>query len=199
VDKVESVIFGRREATVLRPARSTGHRAVLVVLASIAVGPCLAGATASGATAAPTLVRSPGLETATNPFGLPRVVSFRVKPATGVAIRLGCTGTSTQPCTGTIFATMDETLQDKKVVAVTASKHAAKAKQRAVRIAQTPFSLAGGQTATIHLKLNSTGLKLLRRFHRITAYVIAGEVLPQGKFIFLLHEVLFKAPVVKHR
>ena len=181
----------------LRPARFTGHRAVLVVLASIAVGSCFAGATASAATAGiatPALVPSPGLEAAANPFGLPRVVSFKVKPATGVAITLGCTGTSTQPCTGTILATTAETLQGKKVVAVT-SAHAANGKQRGIRIAQAPFSLAGGQTATIQLKLNATGLKLLRRFHAISAYVLAGEVIPQGKFIFLVHEVLFKTPV----
>jgi hypothetical protein len=184
---------------VLRPARFAGPRAVLVLLASIAVGSCLAGATAGAATPtlALALAPSPSLEATANPFGLPRVVSFRVKPAVSIAVTLGCTGTSTQPCTGTIFATTAETLQGKKVVAVV-SKHAAKGKQRAVRIAEAPFSLAGGQTATIRLKLNSTGLKLLRRFHAISAYVLAGEVLPQGKFIFLVREVLFKTPV-KHR
>ncbi|HEY3865279.1 MAG TPA: hypothetical protein VGL54_04240 [Solirubrobacteraceae bacterium] len=189
MSKVESIIFGRREATVLRPVRFTGHRAVLVVLASIAVGSCFAGATAS---AAPTL--APSLEATANPFGLPRVVSFRFKPATGATITIGCTGTSTQPCTGTILATTVETLHGKKVVAV-ATKHTTKGTQRALRIAQVPFSLAGGQTATIHLKLNSTGLKLLRRFHTISAYILAGEVIPQGKFVFLAREVLFKTPV----
>lgn len=186
----------------LRPARFAGHRAVLALLASFAVGSCLAGATASAATtgaATSTLAPSTGLEATANPFGLPRVISFRVKPASGIAITVGCTGTSTQPCTGTIFAGTAETLQGKKVVAVTSSsKHAAKGKQRAIRIAQAPFSLAGGQTATIQLKLNSTGLKLLRRFHAISAYVLAGEVIPQGKFVFLAHEVLFKTPV-KHK
>jgi hypothetical protein len=182
---------------VLRPARFAGHRAVLVLvlLAAFAVCSCLAGATASGATPTPALAPSPSLEATANPFGLPHVVSVRIKPATGVAITLGCTGTSTQPCTGTIFATTAETLQGKKIVAITSSKHAAKGKQRAIRIAQAPFSLAGGQTATIQLKLNSTGLKLLRRFHTISAYLLAGEVLPQGKFIFLVREALFKTPV----
>lgn len=193
----------------LRPARSAGHRAVLVLvlLASFAVGPCLTGATASAATAGaatdgattPTLVSSPTLEATANPFGLPRVISFKVKPATGIAITLGCTGTSAQPCTGTIFAGTAETLQGKRVVAVTSStKRAAKGKQRAARIAQAPFSLVGGQTATIQMKLNSTGLELLRRFHVISAYVLAGEVIPEGKFVFLAHEVLFKTPV-KHK
>jgi hypothetical protein len=173
---------------------------VLVLLASIAVGSCLAGTTAGAATPTPTLALalapSPSLEATANPFGLPRVVSFRIKPASGIAITVGCTGTSTQPCTGTIFAGTAETLQGKRVVAVTSSaKHAAKGKQRAIRIAQAPFSLAGGQTATIQMKLNSTGLKLLRRFHVISAYVLAGEVIPQGKFVFLAREVLFKTPI----
>jgi hypothetical protein len=195
---VKGVIFGRREAIVLRPARFAGHRAVLVLvlLASFAVSSCLAATMASAATSTLALTPSPSLEAAANPFGLPRVVSFKVKPATGVTIALGCTGTSTQPCTGTIFATTAETLRGKKVVAVTSSeKRAAKGRQRAIRIAQAPFSLAGGQTATIQLKLNSTGLKLLRRFHAISTYVLAGEVLPEGKFIFLVREVLFKTPV----
>jgi hypothetical protein len=198
---VEGVIFGRREAIVLRPTRFAGHRAVLVLvlLTSFAVSSCLAATVASAATTTLALAPSPSLEATANPFGLPRVVSFRIKPATGVTITLGCTGTGTQPCTGTIFATTAEKLQGKKVVAVTSSaKRAAKGKQRAIRIAQAPFSLAGGQTATIQLKLNSTGLKLLRRFHAISAYVLAGEVLPQGKFIFLVREVLFKTPV-KHK
>jgi hypothetical protein len=185
---------------VLRPARFACHRAVLVLLVLFAVGSCLAGATASAATPTLALMPSPSLEAAANPFGLPRVVSFRVKPATGVTVTLGCTGTSTQPCTGTILATTAEKLQGNKVVAVTSSaKRTAKGgRQRAIRIAQTPFSLVGGQTATIQLKLNSTGLRLLRRFHAISAYVLAGEVLPQGKFIFLVREVLFKTPI-KHK
>ena len=199
VSKVESVIFGRREAIVLRPARFTGHRAVLVAArldrGGVGGGRRFAGAAASGAT--PTLAPSPSLETAPNPFGLPRMVSFRFKPATGATITIGCTGTSTQPCTGTILATTAETLRGKKVVAV-ATRHTTKGTQRALRIAQVPFSLAGGQTATIHLKLNATGLRLLRRFHVISAYILAGETIPQGKFVFLAREVLFKTPV-KHK
>ncbi len=197
----------------LRPARFAGPRAVLVpllLLASFGVSSCLAAATASAAsasgatstlTATPTLAPGPSLEAAANPFGLPRVVSFKVKPATGVTVTLGCAGTSTQPCTGTIFATTAEALHGNKVVAVVSSAAAAKrakGRHRAIRIAQSSFSLAGGQTATIQLKLNATGLKLLRRFHTISAYVLAGEVLPQGKFIFLVREVLFKTPV-KHK
>ncbi len=88
------------------------------------------------------------------------MVSFRIKPATGATITVGCTGTSTQPCTGTIFAGTAETLQEAGRRRHLLREHIAKGKQRAIRIAQASFSLAGGQTATIQMKLNSTGLKL---------------------------------------
>jgi hypothetical protein len=203
---VEKVIFGEEGSIVVHQARFAVRGAMLAVsFVSIAAGLGLASTTASAATGsdmAPALtpISSPPLEAAANPFGLPRVISFKVKPATGVTITIGCTGTSTQPCTGTIFAGTAETLQGKRVIAVTSStKRTAKGKQRTIRIAQAPFSIAGGQTATIQLKLNTTGLKLLRRFHAFTAYVLAGEIIPQGKFVFLAHEVLFKTPVAKRK
>jgi hypothetical protein len=198
---VRSVIFGRRAAIVSRSARFAGHHALLALLASVTLGlcPCFvtatAGATASGgAPSAPDApsAPSPTLTAGMNPFGLPRLVSFKLKP-TSVAITLACTGTSAQPCTGIILASAAETLQGKRVIAVS-SKHAAKGKEKAIRIAQTLFSIAGGQTAKIQLKLNATGLTLLRRFHAISAYVLGGETLPQGKFVFLVHQVLFRAP-----
>ena len=177
-----------------RSARLTGHNGLVALLTSVVLGLCLscfatATSTASGAPSAPS---SPTLATGTNPFGVARLVSFRLKP-TGVAITLTCTGTSTQPCSGIILASAAETLRGKRVVAVS-SKRAAKGKEKAIRIAQVPFSLAGGQTARFQLKLNATGLTLLRRFHAISAYVLGGETLPQGKFVFLVHQVLFRAP-----
>jgi hypothetical protein len=174
-------------------ARFASRHAFPALIASIVLGLGLAGATAFGvsaafgASAAPT--PTPTLEPGMNPFGLPRVVSFEFKPAVGATVTLGCTGTAAQPCTGTITASTVETLQGKKIVAVSTTRHVA------IKLAQAPFSLVGGQTATIQLKLNSTGLKLLRRFHSISAYILAGEVIPQGKFVFLAREVLFKTPV----
>jgi hypothetical protein len=176
---------------VSRSAGFDSRRAFLVLIASIAIGLGCATTAAVGAGPAPT---PPG---APNPFGLPHVISFKIKPATGATLELSCIGTVSQPCAGTIFAGTAETLQGKKVVAAS-SRTATRGRQKAVRIAQASFSLTGGQTATIQLKLNSTGLTLLRRFHTISAYILAGEVIPQGKFVFLAHEVLFKAPA-KHR
>jgi hypothetical protein len=184
-------------------ARFASRRAFPALIASIVFGLGSAGVTTFGASAASgastasvtstasgtSAASTPTLEPGMNPFGLPRVVSFKFKPAVGATVTLGCTGTSAQPCTGTITASTVETLQGKKVVAVSTTRHAA------IKLAQAPFSLVGGQTATIQLKLNSIGLKLLRRFHSISAYILAGEVIPQGKFVFLAHEVLFKTPV----
>ena len=177
-----------------RSARFAGHNGLPALLASIALGLCLCFATATATT--PAAHGAPFTPSGTNPFGLPRLVSFRLKP-TSVAITLTCSGTSTQPCSGIILASAAERLRGKRVVAVS-SKHAAKGKEKAIRIAQVPFSLAGGQTARFQLKLNATGLTLLRRFHAISAYVLGGETLPQGKFVFLVHQVLFRAPG-KHR
>jgi hypothetical protein len=58
--------------------------------------------------------------------------------------------------------------------------------------------LAAGSTATFTVKLNSTGLELLRRFHAISAFMLANEVSPTSTpFIFLLDGVRFSQP--KHK
>jgi hypothetical protein len=67
-----------------------------------------------------------------------------------------------------------------------------------VRIGQAPVSLPAGSTATFQVKLNSTGLQLLRRFHTISAWVLANETMANNSpVIFLLHSTLFKQP--KHK
>jgi len=127
--------------------------------------------------------------------GLTHFVSLKTS-STGAALKLSCSSTDGLGCSGTIFVTSDETLQGKKVVAVSAA-HRTKV---AVRIAQASFSLPAGSTATIQVKLNSTGLALLRRFHSITAYVLANEAAPDNsQFIFLLHTVGFSRPKPKHK
>ena len=168
------------------------RRALLVLIASVAFGLSCAVASASGEAPAP----SPTPGAGSNPFGLPRVASFTRRP-TSVTVTLGCTGTGTHPCSGTILATIDETLQGKKVVAVSASKHASARREVPFRIAEVPFSLTGGQSTTIHLKLNSTGMALLRHFHAISAFVLAGETIPGGRFVFLVRQVRFIEPQKK--
>jgi hypothetical protein len=128
------------------------------------------------------------------PPGLTHFVSLKTGSTTA-ALRLSCSSTDGLGCSGTIFVTSDETLQGKKVVAVTAASRSV----LPVRIAQASFSLTPGSTATIQLKLNSTGLALLHRFHAISAFVVANEASPTSTpFIFLFHTTRFIEPS-KHK
>ena len=122
--------------------------------------------------------------------GLTHYISRKVT-ATGIALKLSCSSTDGLGCSGTIFLTTNELLQGKKVIAVGASHRT----RGSVRLGQGPFSLAAGATATFTVKLNSTGLELLRHFHAISAFVLANEVSPTSTpFIFLLDGVRFSEP-----
>jgi hypothetical protein len=128
------------------------------------------------------------------PPGLTHFVRLKTN-AKGAALTLSCSSTDGLGCSGTIFVTSDETLQGKKVVAVTAAGRSVVP----VRIAQASFSLTPGSTATIQLKLNSTGLALLHRFHAISAFVVANEASPTSTpSIFLFHTTRFSEPS-KHK
>ena len=133
--------------------------------------------------------------------GLTHFVSLRTT-SKGAALRLSCTSTDGLGCSGEIFLTTDETRQGKKVIAVGASKRTKRTKRTtvSVRIGQAPFSLPAGGTATFQVKLNSTGLQLLRRFHTISAWVLANETMTNSSpVIFLLHSTLFSQPKHKHK
>jgi hypothetical protein len=127
--------------------------------------------------------------------GLTHFVSLELD-STGIALRLSCSSTDGQGCSGAIFITSDETLKDKKVVAVGASNRTA----ASVRIGQASFSLPAGATATFRVKLNSTGLELLHHFHAVSAWVLANEAMPSdSQVIFLLHDARFSEPKQKHK
>jgi hypothetical protein len=122
--------------------------------------------------------------------GLTHYISRKVSP-TGIAVKLSCSSTDGLGCSGTIFLTTNEILQGKKVIAVGASHRT----RGSVRLGQAPFALAAGATATFTVKLNSTGLQLLRHFHAISAFVLANEASPtSAPFIFLLDGVRFSEP-----
>jgi hypothetical protein len=122
--------------------------------------------------------------------GLTRYLSRKLT-STGVALTLSCVSTDGLGCSGTIFLTTNEILQGKKVIAVGSSRRTS----GSVRLGQSSFALAAGATATFTAKLNSTGLKLLRHFHAISAFVLANEVSPTSTpFIFLLDGVRFSEP-----
>jgi hypothetical protein len=122
--------------------------------------------------------------------GLTQYISRKASP-TGLALKLSCTSTDGLGCSGTIFLTTDEILQGKKVIAVGASRRT----RGSARLGQAPFALAAGATATFTVKLNSTGLQLLRHFHAISAFLLANEASPTSTpFIFLLDGVRFSEP-----
>jgi len=122
--------------------------------------------------------------------GLTRYIGRKIT-STGVALTLSCVSTDGLGCSGTIFLTTNEILQGKKVIAVGASHRT----RGSVRLGQAPFALAAGATATFQVKLNPTGLKLLRHFHAISAFVLANEASPTSTpFVFLLDGVRFSEP-----
>ncbi len=130
--------------------------------------------------------------------GLTHFVRLKTN-AKGAALTLSCTSTDGLGCSGEIFLTTDETLQGKKVIAVGASKRR-KRTTVSVRIGQAPFSLPAGSTETFQVKLNSTGLQLLRHFHTISAWVLANETTASNSpVIFLLHSTLFRQAKHKHK
>jgi hypothetical protein len=126
--------------------------------------------------------------------GLTHYISRKLSP-TGVALKLSCSSTDGLGCSGTIFLTANESLQGKKVLAISAAHRTS----APVRLGQASFALAAGATATFQVKLNSTGLKLLRRFHAISGFLLANEASPTSTpFIFLLDGVRFSEPT-KHK
>jgi hypothetical protein len=111
--------------------------------------------------------------------------------STGIGLRLSCASNDGRGCAGTIYITSEETLKGKKVVAVDTSNP----DKSSVRLGQASFSLATGATATFHVKLNSTGLALLRHFHAFSAWVLANEAMPSdSQVVFLLHAARFSEP-----
>jgi hypothetical protein len=131
--------------------------------------------------------------------GLTHFVSLELS-STGIALRLSCSSADGRRCSGSIYVTSNEILRGKKIVAVSAGKRT----RAPVRIGQAAFSLGAGSTATIHVKLNSTGLKLLRRFHAFSTWVLANEEMPSdNQVVFFLHDERFSEPRIhtpkKHR
>jgi hypothetical protein len=135
----------------------------------------------------------PPIQKQTPPPGLTHFVRLKTN-AKGAALTLSCSSTDGLGCSGTIFITTDELLHGKKIVAISLEGHT----KKSVRIAQTPFAIPAGHTATIQVKLNATGLKLLRSFHAFSTFLIANEASPTSDpFIFLFHTARFSEPKKK--
>ncbi|MGH2832445.1 MAG: hypothetical protein ACRDK2_06680 [Solirubrobacteraceae bacterium] len=105
-----------------------------------------------------------------------------------VAVTLGCTGASTQICSGVLVLNDARSLSKQKVIGVTSSRQEIKP----VKLGETTFSLAAGRTATFTVKLDSTGISLLHRLHSLSTIVLGSEAMPNNSvFLFLFHAALF--------
>lgn len=104
-----------------------------------------------------------------------------------LTLTLGCSGgTSGSRCEGPIALTSSVTSQGTSVVAVSALAAKAKPKPkppktgtprkltRTVRVGAGAFSVVTGHTATVHLKLNAAGMKLLAQFYKLPVRVTLG-------------------------
>jgi len=96
-------------------------------------------------------------------------------------LHIACNGAATQSCTGSATATTTETLaaDGHTVKGLTATVR--KRRSLKVVVGRTNFSVPGGQTRTVTLKLNAKGKRLLKRFKRLPARVVVSTVDAAGK------------------
>jgi hypothetical protein len=97
-----------------------------------------------------------------------------------VSVRVTCPGSSTIPCAGSV------TIQTTKAFAT--------AKGRKVVLAKKRFSAAAGKTQTVKLKLTPSGVRLLKRQHKLRVKVTATTKLVTGKSSSRSRLFTLKAP-----
>src|SRR5205823_65543 len=94
-------------------------------------------------------------------------VSSARTSGSAVSVTIPCSGGAAgQSCTGSITLTSHVTTQGTKVIAITAAK---KKVTKVVTVGAGSYSVPAGGHATITLKLNKTGLKLLQTKYKLPA------------------------------
>ena len=124
-------------------------------------------------------------------------------------LTLACNGgTSGSRCSGPIALTSKVTSQGKSLVAVSASAAKPKPKPKpkpkkggapkkvtkTMTVGKGAFSVASGHTATVRLKLNATGLKLLSQFYKLPTKVSLGGSAPASKNVTFSYARLHVVP-----
>jgi hypothetical protein len=113
-----------------------------------------------------------------------------------VDVTVACGGAATQSCSGDVTVTTIETVHGSTVIAVTAT---AKHRKRVVTVARGSYSLAGGKSITLKLKLNSKGRALLKRFGNLPVIVKITQANSAGQQVAISHrELRIKAKKHKH-
>jgi hypothetical protein len=106
-----------------------------------------------------------------------------------VAVR--CAGTASQSCHGQVTVTTTEKLKGSHVLGVVAS---AKHRKQTVVVARASYTLRGGHSLTLKLKLNSKGRALLKRFGKLPVKVLITRTNQLGKTVTVATRVLTIKP-----
>ena len=114
-----------------------------------------------------------------------------VKGAT-VSALLTCSGHPGASCNIALTLTVTETLKGTKLVAVSAATKRTKSVKRSVTLVTKTLTLPAGQSETVHMKLNPTGLRLLTRRHSLRAKLITTQMSGATSTIVSRQTVTFK-------
>jgi hypothetical protein len=109
----------------------------------------------------------------------------------GVEVAVRCAGTASQSCHGQVTVTTTEKLKGSHVLGVVAS---AKHRKQTVVVARASYTLRGGHSLTLKLKLNSKGRALLKRFGKLPVKVLITRTNQLGKTVTVATRVLTIKP-----
>jgi hypothetical protein len=85
----------------------------------------------------------------------------------GVLLKLTCRGAPGQRCGGKAVLSSVEHFSHRRLTAVSERRHRRAASKQPVTVGKSQFALSAGQTESVLVSLNSTGRKLLARFHTL--------------------------------
>jgi PKD repeat protein len=106
--------------------------------------------------------------------------------------RISCTGASGAMCSVKVTLAVNETVKGGKVVAVSASAHV-KAKKRTVTVGTASITLGAGQSATLAVRLNGQGQRLLK------GHPVLPVKLTARSGTHVLHSQVLRFKRVKHK
>jgi hypothetical protein len=138
------------------------------------------------------------------PVGVPSLVataemtSAIVKGAS-VSALLTCSGHPGASCNVALTLTVTETLKGTKLVAVSAATKRTKSVKRSVTLATKTLTLPAGQSETVDLKLDRTGLRLLNHRHSLRVKLTATQTSGAASTVVSSRIVSFKHSQAKSR
>jgi hypothetical protein len=110
-------------------------------------------------------------------------------------VRVSCAGASGATCALTLELTVTEKLKGHRLLAVTARSHRPKTTRRTVVVGTATALLQAGQTRVVRIALNHTGIRLLKRRHRLKATLRVTQATAAGTILTVSRQVVtFDAP-----